>query len=73
MEHQYKRPMPIADYLASRQGHVWTEADTEEVMRIFREVDRLAESLVAKAREEADERLGRVHPVMVKIPPVNWG
>jgi len=46
MEHQYKRPMPIADYLASRQGQVWTEADTEEVMRVFRK-------LVAKAREEA--------------------
>lgn len=49
MEMQQKRPLPIADYLASRQGQVWTEADTAEVLRIFREVDRLAEALVAKA------------------------
>lgn len=49
MEMQQKRPLPIADYLASRQGQVWTEADTAEVLRIFREVDRLAEALGAKA------------------------
>lgn len=46
-----KQPLPIADYLRSREGQTWTPANTEEVMRIFRRVDELASELVQRARE----------------------
>ncbi len=51
------------DWLKRREGLIWTEADTEEVMRIFRSVDRLAEALVQKARADADAAMLKSHPI----------
>jgi len=51
MDNKPIQPLPLADYLRSREGHTWTPADTEEVMRIFRRVDQLATELVERARK----------------------
>lgn len=42
--------LPLADFLAAREGHPWTAEDTAYVLRTMRLVDELATRLVERAR-----------------------
>ena len=46
--------MCIGDFVTSRIGNLWTEADAEEAMRQWRRMDQLATELVERARLKYD-------------------
>lgn len=45
---------PVQEYVQSRVGEVWTEADAEFVKDKIRQIERLAESVVAMAEQELE-------------------
>lgn len=44
---------PIGDFLAERVGQIWTDEDACFVLRHIREIDKLACTLVERARRGA--------------------
>jgi len=54
---------PIYDYLAAAEGNIWSAQDTAYVRSVFRQVEMLAEELVAKARKDRTPDLPRCSEV----------